>query len=178
MTSQLNQLIFLMTAVVLLVFAWWLVRLEPARSAARMAIAREQTVAKDLLRLTALQGHEAQVVAQRLPDNDLVTRVQQALTLAGLTPASFNGLQPIAEQIDPISRLRQRRVQVRLHGLSPAQLGGWLAAWSTAEQPWLVESLGMTHALDSASAATGGGIDSNTFTISVVLLTRSVEDSP
>jgi hypothetical protein len=161
MKSQLNQLLFAMAAVVLVVFAWWLVRLEPARSAARMAVAREQAVAKDLLRLTALQGHEAQVVAQRLPDNDLVTR-----------------LQPIAEQVDPISRLRQRRVQVRLHGLSPAQLGGWLAAWSTAEQPWLVESLGMTHALDSAPAAAGGGIDSNTFTISVVLLTRSVEDSP
>ena len=59
---------------------------------------------------------------------------QQALVGAGLPITAFSGVQPRADQT--ANGLRIQTVQLRLQGLRPADFGAWLAAWTTADQPW------------------------------------------
>jgi hypothetical protein len=155
----------------LLLMSWWTIRVTPASALAQAALTREKNVARDLSKIVALRGHEASVVTGPLPDNDLISRVQQSLIRAGIAASALSGIQPIAEQTDPISRLRQRRVQVGLHNISPAQMGAWTAEWIGPQQPWMIESLSLIHVPDS-----NDNKDRNIFDLTIALLNRSIED--
>lgn len=156
-------------AALMLVVLWWTVRLAPARSAAAHAISQERQVAKDLARLALLRTRESQVAAQRLPDHDLVTRMQHTLSLAGLSGSAFLGVQPLGEQVNPGSRLRVRRVQVRLGGVTAAQIGAWMSAWVVPDQPWSIEGIELVH-LDGAP-----GMSGREFSVSIALVARSID---
>lgn len=163
--------IWLLSALsLLLVVAWWTVRLAPARSAAFDAITREHQVVKDLARLANLRNNASQVAAQRLPEHDLVTRMQRALTLAGLPDSAFLGVQPLGEQVEPASRLRVSRVQVRLGGLSAPQIGAWVAAWAVPDQPWTIEGIELIH-IEGPT-----GTEARGFSVGIALVARSIYD--
>ena len=150
-----------------LITCWWVLRLEPAHKQAAAALAHEQQVEHDLARLNSLQGNMNRLAENRLPDNDVVTRIQQSMALAGLPAQLFQGIQPLGEQVDPNAQIRSRRIQVRFGGLTATQVGAWVAAWQSPEQPWVIEGIDFVH-LDSDGTAGG-------FAVTVVLVVRSME---
>ena len=158
----------------LAVLLWGGLRLGSAQAALSAAGARALGADRDLDRLARLRAHEAHIVSRSVPDTDLVSRIQQALVAAGLPTTAFSGIQPLGDQLDPVSHVQQRSLQLRLNSLAPAELGAWLAAWLTPDQPWRVQGLALAHPQD------GGGttLDSNRFAVTVTLLMRSLEDSP
>ena len=153
---------------------WGGLRLGSAQAVLAAASARSREADVDLARLALLRAHEAHIVSRNVPDTDLVSRIQQALIAAGLPTTAFSGIQPLGAQLDPVSHVQQRSLQLRLNSLAPAELGAWLAAWLTPDQPWRVQGLALAHPQD------GGGttLDSNRFAVTVTLLMRSLEDSP
>jgi hypothetical protein len=157
------------------VLAWGWFRLDQA--AARTAAAQAQLagVNQDLQRLADLRARVQAPVRGRRPQDDLVTRAQQALTAAGLPIAAFSGVQPRADQT--VNGLRIQTVQLRMQGLRPAEFGAWLAAWSGPDQPWRLGELQMVHstAPPTAGAAT---LDTNRFDLTLVLTVPYVEDRP
>ena len=169
-----RQAILVAAGGLLAVVLWGGLRLGSAQAALTAAGARAGAADRDLDRLARLRAHEAHVVSRSVPDGDLVSRIQQALVAAGLPTTAFSGIQPLGDQLDPVSHVQQRSLQLRLNSLAPAELGAWLAAWLTPDQPWRVQGLALAHPQD------GGGttLDSNRFAVTVTLLMRSLEDSP
>jgi hypothetical protein len=168
----LRQAVLAATIVVLVVLLWGVIRLGSAQAVLTDAEGRERGTAQDLDRLERLRAHEAHVVARQVSDSDLISHVQQALTAAGLQTSAFSGIQPLGDQLDPISHVQQHTVQLHLNSLAPAELGAWLAAWLTPDQPWRVQGLALAHPQDAST------LDVNRFAVTVTLLMRSLEDSP
>lgn len=150
-----------------LVLCWWMFRLAPAQASAHSALSRETMIFRDLSRLAALQGNLTRLAENRLPDNDVVTRIQQSMVLAGIPANLFQGVQPLGEQVDPNAQIRTRRIQVRFGGLTAQQVGAWATAWQSPDQPWTIEGIDFVH-LDT------GGITEG-FAVTVVLAVRSME---
>lgn len=149
---------------------WLVLRLGPAHSEASALLEREQQMERDLARLTALQGSQTRLADARMPNHDLITRIQESMTLAGLPHGTFQGVQPLGEQVDPTATLRTRRLQVRFGGLNARQTGAWIAAWRSPDQPWLIEGIDMVH--QDVGNADGA------FAVAIVLVARSMEQTP
>jgi len=152
-------------------WCWW--RVGSAQSQADAAREQAQTIARDVQRVQTLR-QQAQVVAgSRRPDADLVTRVQRALSQAGLPVTACSGVQPRNDQAAPGGGIRIQSVQLSLRALQPSDLGAWLSAWTMAEPAWTVSELQLAH-----QPTTALGLDSNRFDVSVVLSAPYVEDAP
>lgn len=162
----------------LVVLAWGWLRLDQAGSGFRAAHEQFAAVDRDVQRLGELRARIQAPVRGRRPQDDLVSRAQQALVGAGLPITAFSGVQPRADQT--ANGLRIQTVQLRLQGLRPADFGAWLAAWTTADQPWRLSELQMVHssAPPAASAANGPPLDNNRFDLTLVLTAPYLEDRP
>lgn len=157
------------------VLLWGWFRLDQADG--RTAAARSQlaTVNQDLQRLADLRARVQAPVRGRRPQDDLVTRAQQALATAGLPIAAFNGVQPRADQT--VNGVRIQTVQLRMLGLRPADFGAWLAAWATPDQPWRLSELQMVHSMAPPTAG-AAPLDMNRFDLTLVLTVPYLEDRP
>lgn len=163
----------LLSAVVLAVIAWGWLRLGQAGGRMRAAQQQLATTVGDLQRLADLRAQVQAPVRGRRPQDELVTRAQQALAGAGLPVAAFSGLQPRADQ--DVNGLRIQTVQLRLQGLRPADFGAWLAAWTTPDQPWRLGELQMVH---TGGRAAAGGPDGNRYDFLLILVSPYLEDGP
>lgn len=156
------------------VLAWGWLRLGQADERWRAALEQSAALHRDVQRLGDLRGRIQAPVRGRRPQDDLVSRAQQALTAAGLPVSAFSGVQPRADQT--ANGLRIQTVQLRLQGLRPAEFGAWLAAWTTPDQPWRLGELQMTHAAAGQTPLTA--LDTNRFDLTLVLTAPYVEDRP
>lgn len=155
------------------VLLWGWFRFDQAGSRTAAAQAQLATVHQDLQRLEALRGRVQAPVRGRRPQDDLVTRAQQALASAGLPIAAFSGVQPRADQT--VNGVRIQTVQLRMQGLRPADVGAWLAAWATPDQPWRLSELQMVHSTAPPTAG-AAALDMNRFDLTLVLTVPYLED--
>lgn len=160
------------------VLVWGWLRLDQAAGRLHQAEARFAALNQDLQRLTDLRGRIQAPVRGRRPQDDRVTRAQQALVAGGLPITAFSGVQPRADQTD--NGLRIQTVQLRLQGLRPGDFAAWLAAWSTPDQPWRLSELQMVHAAASADPGAAGRmpLDSNRYDLTLILTAPYLEDRP
>jgi hypothetical protein len=180
----LQPLVLAWTVAVLGIAAWCALRWGSAAERERVAQAACAAMGQDIQRLQALRAASPVSAHGRRPDADLVTRAQRALADAGLPIGACSGVQPRADQVSPGTAVRVQTVQLTLRGLSPAELGGWLAAWHAVTQPWLVSELQLVHVATAAAPAAAAAatnnpsLDSNRFDISVVLAAPYLEAPP
>jgi hypothetical protein len=154
---------------------WGWFRLDQADGRTAAANAQFGLVNQDLQRLADLRARVQTPARGRRPQDDLVTRAQQALVSSGLPIAAFSGVQPRADQT--VNGVRIQTVQLRLQGLRPADVGAWLAAWSTPDQPWRLSELQMVHST-APSTAGAAPLDTNRFDLTLVLTVPYLEDRP
>ncbi|MBA3684863.1 MAG: hypothetical protein H0W72_06440, partial [Planctomycetes bacterium] len=70
-------------------------------------------------------------------------------------------------------------VLVTLAQLSPADLGAWLTAFRAAGNPWRIAELQCAHhAAAPGAQPAGAALDSNRYTVSVLLHAPYLEDPP
>jgi hypothetical protein len=110
-------------------------------------------------------------------DVDLVTRAQRALSSVGLPASACQGVQPRADQPTTVGGPRMQSVELLLSGLTPGEFGSWLSAWNTADQPWRVREIVLTHQAPTLLGQETTHLDSNRFQISVLLSAYPVEES-
>jgi len=153
------------------VLLWGWVRLDQAGARVQAAQQQFTSVNQELQRLLDLRARIQAPVRGRRPQDDLVSRVQQALTAAGLPVTACSGVQPRADQ--SANGMRIQTVQLRLQGLRPAEFGAWLAAWKAADQPWRLSEMQMVHS--TAAGAAGTPLDNNRFDLTLVLTVPYLE---
>jgi len=165
---------------VLVVLAGWAwMRLGSAEEQDQHATAHLTAMMHDLDRLHTLRAGEHALAHGKRPEADLITRAQRALADAGLPVSACRGVQPRADQVTPAGGVHVQTVQLTLKGLHPQELGSWLAAWTSTEQPWRVSDLQLVHTAIQTTGAAGPGsssLDSNRFDVSVVLSAPYVEE--
>jgi hypothetical protein len=151
------------------------VRLAGARVAeARATAAGEGTVA-DLARLREARARWRGVVSMHRPSGDLIGRVQQALAAAGLPIGACASVQPRGEEASQGGRARTQSVVVTLIGLTPGETGAFLAAFRANAAAWRVGDLQLAH--QNSAPGDAAALDSNRFTVTVVLQATYVEES-
>jgi hypothetical protein len=167
---------------VLVVLAGWAwMRLGRAAEQDLQATTHLTTMIHDLDRLRTLRAGEHALAHGKRPEADLITRAQRALADAGLPVSVCSGVQPRADQVTPAGGVHVQTVQLTLKVLRPQELGSWLAAWSSTEQPWRVSDLQLVHAGIQTPGTAGtdsNSLDSNRFDVSVVLSAPYVEEAP
>jgi hypothetical protein len=167
--------------ILVLLAGWAWLRLGGAADQDQQATAHLTAMVHDLDRLRFLRAGEHALAHGKRPEADLITRAQRALADAGLPVSVCSGVQPRADQVTPAGGVHVQTVQLTLRGMHPQELGSWLAAWTSTEQPWRVSDLQLVHAGIQTPGTAGNdssGLDSNRFDVSVVLSAPYVEDSP
>jgi hypothetical protein len=163
-------------AVMMVCVCWW--RLRVAHDQVDAAMLQAGSIARDIQRVESLRGQGRTLSGGRRPDADLVTRAQRALAAVGLPINVCSGVQPRAQQTVSGSGVQVQTVQLSLRGLSPGDLGAWLNAWNTANQPWQIGELQLTHQIQPAAGSRTADLDSNRFDVSVVVSAPYLEDAP
>lgn len=134
------------------------------------ARAQHQSAAGELSQILTLRASARQAVVERVPEGELVGRLQRTLAKVNLPATALSGIQPDSDQRDPASAIRTRRMTARLIGLRPGDLGAFLVAWRTPDQPWSVEGIALVHPADRPS-----GLDPDRFEATLTLVARSLE---
>lgn len=172
------RLLFGMWVLVLLgVVVWAGGRLGAAQSQITAADAARAAIERDVAHVQQLRAEVRGVSLGRRPDGDLITRVQRALSDAGLPVAACSGVQPRADQLRAGGGIRVQTVLMTLRGLAPAEFGAWLAAWRAGDQTWRLDDVQFSRASTVTAAvspvAAGEG---NRYDIALVLAAPFVED--
>ena len=172
---KLRELILVATVLVLVTLTYALVRLGPANLAASTARSSAQRLLTDAARVRDLRQQARGLASSRRPEADLVARVQRALTVGGIPLQAFSGVQPRADQ--PVAGLpvRIQSVAVTFQGLTPAELGSWLHAFTSGDAPWRISEVQLAHLQDSAQTAS---LDMNRYAATVLLVAPYLEESP
>ena len=170
-----RELILVATVLVLVTLTYALVRLAPAHAAAGAARTAAQRLLVDATRVRDLRQQARGLASARRPEADLVARVQRALTAGGIPVQAFSGVQPRADQ--PLAGLpvRIQSVAVTFQGLTPAELGAWLHAFTGGDAPWRISEVQLAHAQESSQAA---ALDKNRYAATVLLVAPYLEESP
>lgn len=158
------------------VVVWGGIRLGAAQTSIASADANRNAVERDLEKVQRLREQVRGVSLGRRPDGDLITRVQRALSDAGLPITACSGVQPRADQTRPGAGVRVQTVVTTLRNLLPAEFGAWLAAWRAGDQTWKLADVQLSRAGATAPSATVAGGDGNRYDVTLVLAAPYVED--
>lgn len=132
-------------AVLMLAAVWAQTHVQTAsdaREAAYQQVVQTKRAVEELRRLSAIRD---EVPSAKRPDADLVIGVRDALRRAGVAEAAFVGLQHRDDRQLENSQVRVQRVQLRLRGLRPADLGRFLATWRQEGVTWRVAECQLVH---------------------------------
>ena len=174
-TQQL--MIALWSMVILGVVAWSGMRLGTAQAQIATANASRSAIEREVTQVQRLRAEVRGVSLGRRPDGDLITRIQRALSDAGIPVAACTGVQPRADQVRAGGGIRVQTVLMTLRGLTPAEFGAWLAAWRAGDQTWRLDDVQFTRAAASVVAAPAIAVgDSNRYDIAIVLAAPFVEE--
>lgn len=129
---------------------------------------RLATVQVTVDRLAALRQQHP-VAPGTAADGELLARIQRALGQVGLPASTCTGVMPRGHEAQTAGAAYRRQVvSVTLGGLSITDLGGWLAAFRTVENPWRVTEL----------QCVAGGLDRSRYAVSVLLASALPESAP
>lgn len=149
---------------------WW--RLDFAERDAITAQQHFNLLQQQIAHLTELRTL-TQIAHGPRADADLVSRAQRALAQAGVPVGVFNSIQPQGDQ-QQVDGVHLQEVQLRLQGITHKELGAWLQAWLTPDQPWTIRSLQATHV---NQGVTTDESNDNRFNISINLSTPYVDNT-
>ncbi len=164
-------------AAAILVVCFCVLRINSAQIEMTQAEKTHQQVERDIKRLAQAQAAMSGMSEKRLSDSDLISRAQQALSQAGLPIQACSGVQPRPDSSASGSSIRTQTVLMMLRGLTPADLGGWFAAWRKNEHAWQVAEVQMTRSANSQGNAIAAS-DMNRYDISVVLAAHYLAEAP
>ncbi len=144
--SREQWLLVAIAAAVLLLSAVWarghVAAADRERSAAYQQVAATQREIAELQRLGSARDA---VPAAKRPDADLIGGVRQALRRVGVAEDALLGLQHRDDRRLENSQVRVQRVQLRLRGLRPAELGRFLASWRDEQSTWRIAECQLVH---------------------------------
>lgn len=147
----------LLAAAGLLIITLGVNRLSAARQRSQAAIASLEALrgqADELLRLRS----EREVIAWRpRPTADVLALVNTALIEAGIPTDRLKGIgeggdAPLSGAGGNQPPLRRQSLVISLEGLTPSQIGLFLAQWELAAEQWSSERLEITHRRDPNQA--------------------------
>lgn len=131
------------------------------------SVAQWRDLSLSLARLEQLRRQHPVATTGSAVDGELLARIQGALGQVGLPASACTGVMPRGDE--PLSGgSRRRMVAVTLTGLSIADLGGWLAGFRAAGNPWRIREL----------QCQAGGLDTNRYTVSLLLACTVPESAP
>lgn len=132
-------------------------RLSAARQRGQAAMTSLKALhvqADELLRLRS----QREVIAWKpRPTADVLALVNAALMDAGVPTARLKGIgeggdAPLSGAGENQPPLRRQSLVISLEGLTPAQIGLFLAQWERAAEQWSAERLEITHRRDPTQA--------------------------
>lgn len=172
--------IFLLWFVVVLgVITWSGLRLGSAQSQIAAADTARSAIERDLTMVQKLRAQVRGVSVGRRPDGDLITRVQRALSDAGIPVNACSGVQPRADQTRPGAGVRVQTVVMTLRNLLPSEFGAWLAAWRAGDQTWRLDDVQLTRvSVPTAASGVVARGDGNRYDVALVLAAPYVEEDP
>jgi len=174
-----NQMsLLLWGAIIVLVTTWSITRLHIVETELSSAEEARSAVTKNISRVQQLRQAVHGVALHRRDDGDLISRVQQALSNAGLPISACSGVQPRPDVVRVGSGLRVQSVQMTLRRLSPDEFGTWLAAWRSAKPAWQLQDVQLTRVQQSNTQDSIGPATGNRYDVAVVLAAPFIEESP
>ncbi len=134
--------------IVTALFSWSMTgvwRIEAAREQVDQNSARLNSLQEMIVQRDALQKRVGLDDENGLVAISLVEHVQRTLKAAGLKDSVLRGLHPREEEKLGESGAVREVHQIDITGVTPAQMGAWLACWDNPVQPWTVVSMDWRH---------------------------------
>ncbi len=119
---------------------------DRSRSSASRLLSRADRIQGGLDELARLRSQVASIETRERPEQDLIARVESALSDSGVPSRHFRDL--VSEGDRPLGQAtgyREQTVQLTLAGLVPIQLGRFLETWEQAQPTWSIERIELTH---------------------------------
>lgn len=154
------------------------------RSAARYARAQDQyaaaqRVAQELSSLVEeiirLRSQRQRIELQPRPAQDVISRVNEALSAIGLDQRHFKGLSPesdveIPRSDNSMQGVRRQTLRLSLKSMAPLELGRLLHSWRQHNPTWRPTRIEMTH-------SGGSNSDENLFDVVILLAALYLDET-
>ena len=122
-------------------------------AATELAVTEMSHQAREILRLRKTQQ---QIELNPRPAQDLIARVNAAMSEAGVSQRHFKSLNPESDADVPLNigqqtMVRRQTVRLSLQNLEPTELGRFLGEWRASNPIWQPMRIDLTHSGNAKS---------------------------
>lgn len=133
--------------VVTLVACWLAGRsFTDASAQLRASEAQLTAVQRDVSEIVALRGQDQHIADRKPPERDVIARVNDALSKAGLPQRALASLTPESDAaLQGNEQYRRQTLRLSLRSVDLPKFGAFLSAWRDSQLVWTITQIELTH---------------------------------
>jgi hypothetical protein len=104
------------------------------------------TMERDVREIVQLRGREQRIAERKPPERDLIARLSDALSRAGLSANALDSIAPESDvELPGTTGFRRQSVRVALRAIELNHFGAFLNVWNESQLVWTVTRIELKH---------------------------------